>query len=322
METTEQLSLILTSLPIVSFTCSAGKNFKTTFVSNSIREITGYTPQRFVENPLFWQEHIHPDDREKILAGLRAALPGGAYQCEYRFQTADGSHRWFSDYRRLIRLNNRSRNYMVGAWRDITEDRRIRQEGELRLQQMLQSHKLTALGEVVAGVAHEINNPVSFIAYNIPLLEEMWNAVEPILASDGASHPDWGDKGISYVEVSMNMKEIIEEFKIASQRIKRVVSGLKEFARTDESVQKKPVQISEVIQGVLIIVALKFGKPCPVWIATLTAICRPFRAVPETRTGHREPADQCPPIHSRRPERPDRHYRKISGKTQGDPRRN
>jgi len=81
---------------------------------------------------------------------------------------------------------------MVGAWRDITEDRRIRQEGELRLQQMLQSHKLTALGEVVAGVAHEINNPVSFIAYNIPLLEEMWNAVEPILASDGASHPDWG----------------------------------------------------------------------------------------------------------------------------------
>ena len=260
METTEQLSLILTSLPIVSFTCNAGKNFKTTFVSNSIREITGYTPQRFVENPLFWQEHIHPDDREKILAGLRAALPGGAYQCEYRFQTADGSHRWFSDYRRLIRLNNRSRNYMVGAWRDITEDRRIRQEGELRLQQMLQSHKLTALGEVVAGVAHEINNPVSFIAYNIPLLEEMWNAIEPILASDGASHPDWGDKGISYVEVSMNMKEIIEEFKIASQRIKRVVSGLKEFARTDESVQKKPVQISEVIKGVLIIVGAQIRK--------------------------------------------------------------
>jgi PAS domain S-box-containing protein len=259
-ETTEQLSLILTSLPIVSYTCSADKNFKTTFVSNSISEITGYTPHQFVENPFFWQEHIHPDDRDKTLAGLRAALPGGAHQCEYRFQAADGSYRWFSDYRRLIRLNNRSRNYMVGAWRDITEDRRIRREGELRLQQMIQSHKLTALGEVVAGVAHEINNPVSFIAYNIPLLEEMWNAVDPILASDGASHPDWSDKGISYVEVSLNMKEIIEEFKIAAQRIKRVVSGLKEFSRTDESAQKKPVQISEVIQGVLILVGAQIRK--------------------------------------------------------------
>jgi PAS domain S-box-containing protein len=259
-ETTERLSLILKSLPIVSYTCGADRHFKTTFVSNTISEITGYAPQQFIEDPFFWQDRIHPDDREKTLAEVKTAVRKGACQCEYRFQAADGSYRWFSDYRRLIRFSNRSRNYMVGAWRDITEDRRIRQEGELRLQQMIQSHKLTALGEVVAGVAHEINNPVSFIAYNIPLLEEMWNAIEPILASDGASHPDWGDKGISYVEVSMNMKEIIEEFKIASQRIKRVVSGLKEFARTDESVQKKPVQISEVIKGVLIIVGAQIRK--------------------------------------------------------------
>jgi signal transduction histidine kinase/CheY-like chemotaxis protein len=149
---------------------------------------------------------------------------------------------------------------MVGAWQDITEDKRIRQEGELRLQQMIQSHKLKALGEVVAGVAHEINNPVSFIANNIPLLEEMWTAVEPILASDGASNPDWGDKGLGYVEVCTNMKEIIEEFKIASQRIKRVISGLKEFARTDETVQKKQVKIEEVIRGVLIIVGAQVRK--------------------------------------------------------------
>jgi PAS domain S-box-containing protein len=259
-ETTEQLSLILKSLPIVSYTCSADRHFKITFVSHTISEMTGYTPQQFIENPRFWQEHIHPDDRERILVELKTAVRKEAYQCEYRFQAADGSYRWFLDSRRLIRSNNPSRNYMVGAWRDVTEDRRIRQEGELRLQQMIQSHKLTALGEVVAGVAHEINNPVSFIAYNIPLLEEMWNDIEPILASDGASHPDWGDKGISYVEVCMNMKEIIEEFKIAAQRIKRVVSGLKEFARADESAQKKPVQISEVIQGVLILVGAQIRK--------------------------------------------------------------
>ncbi len=259
-ETTEQLSLILKSLPIVSFTCSADRHFRTTFVSSTITEITGHTPGRFTEAPSFWQDHIHPDDREKTLAAAKTAVRSGACQCEYRFQASDGSYRWFSDYRRLIRLGSRSRNYMVGAWRDVTEDRRIRREGELRLQQMMQSHKLSALGEVVAGVAHEINNPVSFIAYNIPLLEEMWNVIEPILASDGASHPDWGDKGVSYVEVTMNMREIIEEFKIASQRIKRVVSGLKEFARTDESVQKKPVQISDVIQGVLIIVGAQIRK--------------------------------------------------------------
>lgn len=259
-ETTEQLSLILKSLPIVSYISSSDGQFKLTFVSHTISEMTGYTPQQFIENPLFWREHIHPDDRERVLTELKTAVNAGACQCEYRFRAADGSYRWFSDSGRLIRFNDPSRNYMVGAWWDVTEDRRIRQEGELNLQKMMQSHKLTALGEVVAGVAHEINNPVSFIAYNIPLLEEMWNNVEPILASDGASHPDWGDRGISYVEVSRNMKEIIEEFKIASQRIKRVVSGLKEFARSDESAQKKPVQISDVIQGVLILVGGQIRK--------------------------------------------------------------
>ena len=259
-ETTEQLSLILKSLPIVFYTCSADRRFNLSFVSHTISDITGYLPRQFVENSRFWREHIHPDDRERVLAELKATVRQGSSQCEYRFQTSDGCYRWFSDFRRLIRLDDRYENYMVGAWRDVTEDRRIRQEREFHLQQMIQSHKLTALGEVVAGVAHEINNPVSFIAYNIPLLEEMWNTIEPILASDGASHPDWGDKGISYVEVCVNMSEIIDEFKIASRRIKRVVSGLKEFARTDDSVQKKPVQLSEVIQGVLIIVGAQIRK--------------------------------------------------------------
>ena len=259
-ETTDHLSLILEFLPIVSYTCNADENLTITFVSKRVREITGYTPTQFTSDPFFWQDHIHPEDQQAILKKLKSSAKKGTYQFEYRFQTADGSYRWFSDHRHLIKLSNRSRSYMVGAWQDITEDKRIRQEGELRLQQMIQSHKLKALGEVVTGVAHEINNPVSFIANNITLLEEMWTAVEPILASDGASNPDWGDKGIGYVEVCTNMKEIIDEFKIASQRIKRVISGLKEFARTDEAIEKKPVKIEEVIHGVMIIVGAQVRK--------------------------------------------------------------
>jgi PAS domain S-box-containing protein len=259
-DTTDHLSLILEFLPIVSYTCNADENLTITFVSKRIKEITGYTPAQFTESPAFWQEHIHPEDQKDVLQNLKSVTKKGTHKFEYRFQMADGSYRWISDHRRLIKPGSRSRSYMVGAWQDITEEKRIRQEGELRLQQMIQSHKLKALGEVVAGVAHEINNPVSFIANNIPLLEEMWTAVEPILASDGASNPDWGDKGLGYVEVCTNMKEIIEEFKIASQRIKRVISGLKEFARTDETVQKKQVKIEEVIQGVLIIVGAQVRK--------------------------------------------------------------
>ncbi len=259
-ETTDHLSLILEFLPIVSYTCNADENFKITFVSNRVKEITGHTPSQFTGHPYFWQEHIHPEDRDNVLKKLKTATKKKTHKLEYRFQTSDGSYRWISDHRRLITPGNRSRSYMVGAWQDITEDKKIRQEGEFRLQQMIQSHKLKALGEVVTGVAHEINNPVSFIANNITLLEEMWNTIEPILASDGASHPDWSDKGVGYVEFCTNMKEVIDEFKIASQRIKRVIAGLKEFARTDETFEKKTVRIEEVIQGVMIIVGAQVRK--------------------------------------------------------------
>jgi PAS domain S-box-containing protein len=259
-EAMDHLSLILEFLPIVSYTCNADESMAITFVSNRVKEITGYTPAQFTANHTFWRNHIHPEDQNNVLKKLKPTARKKTYQLEYRLQIADGSYRWISDHRRLIKPGKHSRSYMVGAWQDITEDKRIRHEGEFRLQQMIQSHKLKALGEVVAGVAHEINNPVSFIANNITMLEEMWNAVEPILASDGASHPDWSEKGIGYVEVCTNMKEIIEEFKTASQRIKRVISGLKEFARTDETVEKKPVKIEEVIQGVMIIVGAQVRK--------------------------------------------------------------
>ena len=72
-ETTDHLSLILEFLPIVSYTCNADENLTTTFVSNSIKEITGYTPAQLTENPTFWQDHIHPDDQKEILSELKSA---------------------------------------------------------------------------------------------------------------------------------------------------------------------------------------------------------------------------------------------------------
>ncbi len=246
---TDHLSLILESLPIVSFTCNADRDFEITFVSNTIEEVTGYAPRQFLQDRLFWQSNIHPDDRQKIISEMRSGIKKLTHRCGYRFRIADGSYKWLSDYRKVIELPDGSLN-IVGAWQDVTEEKKIRQEAELRLQQMIQTHKLTALGEVVAGVAHEINNPISFIAYNIPLLEEIWKAIEPVLADSERPFKN----GLMLEEAVEGMEEIIHAFKTGSGRINRVISGLKEFARSEESAPKRPVRISEVIQGALLIV--------------------------------------------------------------------
>lgn len=253
-ETTDHLSLILESLPIVSYTRKVGGDSAISFVSNTIEEITGYPAHCFLEEKDFWKDHIHPDDCQRVIAELQTDRPKSTHRVSYRFRVMDDSYRWFSDYWRIIPLPASLSTYIVGAWQDVTEDKRVRQEGELRLQQMMQTHKLTALGEVVAGVAHEINNPISFIAYNVPVLEEIWSNVEAILTDNKATHDVWKRKGLSQQDVFQHMREIIQAFKIGGNRINRIISHLKEFSRSDETTRKKPVAIQDVIQGALIIV--------------------------------------------------------------------
>jgi len=259
-QTTDHLSLLLESLPIISYTRKADGDFGITFVSSTIEEITGYPPQCFIEDQNFWMEHIHPDDRARVVTELQTQHAKGTHRYSYRFRVMDDSYRWFSDYWRIVQLPAGTTSYIVGAWQDVTEDKRIRQEGELRLQQMIQTNKLTALGEVVAGVAHEINNPVSFIAYNVPILEEIWNTVETILSRSSAHHPDWEKRGLSYEEVCSNMQEIIQAFKIGANRISRVITSLKEFSRSDETAQKKLVSLPDVIAGALVIVGAQVRR--------------------------------------------------------------
>jgi two-component system, NtrC family, sensor kinase len=258
--TTDQLSLLLESLPIVSYTRSTAGKYEITFVSNSVEEITGYSPADLTGRPAFWQNRLHPDDRHRVIKVLKEARGDRMHHCEYRFRAADHTYRWFSDFWRLVRMPDVPVTYFVGIWQDVTEDKRIRQESELRLQQIIQTHKLTALGEVVAGVAHEINNPVSFLSYNIPLLEEIWDTLEPVFLAHDAFAEKCEQRGVTRTEVVQNMREIIHAFKMATSRINRVITGLKEFSRSDELAEKKSIRLADVIQGVLVIVGAQVRK--------------------------------------------------------------
>ena len=82
---------------------------------------------------------------------------------------------------------------IISIIRDVTEQRRLQQ-------QLMQADKLASLGSLVAGIAHEINNPNNFITFNIPILGDYWREVFPILESYAAQHPDWKLLGMSFAE--------------------------------------------------------------------------------------------------------------------------
>jgi PAS domain S-box-containing protein len=125
--TTEQLSLILEQLPIVPYTCEPEGYFVATYMGPTAKTVTGYDPENFTRDSQFWLAHLHPQDKDNILSKIDNLFVKGYHQHEYRWQVADGSYKWFLDTLRLVNSPEGRKEYIIGAWFDITERKQMEQ---------------------------------------------------------------------------------------------------------------------------------------------------------------------------------------------------
>lgn len=133
-----RLEYLLKHSPAIMYSCKAFGDFGATFVSENITQQTGYLPSDFIDDSSFWLDHIHPNDRPRILADLTHALGSGSFQHEYRFQHKDGAYRWMRDEFAVIRNAQGLPLELVGYWVDVTESREI--ERTLRFRQFSLDH--------------------------------------------------------------------------------------------------------------------------------------------------------------------------------------
>ncbi len=136
----EHQGLILNTLPVVFYTAAPTSDLPTTWISDQIQAITGFSPRKFTEEPWFWTSRIHPEDHERVLLEYQAVLTQGSVNVEYRWQAADGAYRWFLDTAVLARDPRGQLLEVNGIWVDITERKRAEEDlqaGVDRLRQAL-----------------------------------------------------------------------------------------------------------------------------------------------------------------------------------------
>ena len=120
-ETTAQLSHLLLHNPAIIYSRQPEGDYTTTFVSENVQEKLGYEPWEFLDEPRFWIEHIHPEDKIKVFAGLSILLANGYYMCKYHFRDKNGSYHLIHDELKLRRDVQGEPVEIVGCMLDITK---------------------------------------------------------------------------------------------------------------------------------------------------------------------------------------------------------
>lgn len=147
---------------------------------------------------------------------------------------------------------------IVGTFTDITE----RKQSEIILQQMqgqiIQQEKMASIGQLAAGVAHEINNPMGFITSNLTSLkkyaERLDEYIAALLQSIGAcpNHPGTGAldqlrQKLKVDYIISDVCELVNESLDGANRVQRIVQDLKSFSRVDQ-IESCQINLNELLE--------------------------------------------------------------------------
>ena len=135
------------------------------------------------------------------------------------------------------RLESRARNTEIAL-----------REAEQRLQQ---AQKMETLGTLVAGVAHEINNPINLILYNLPLLQKIWTDLLPALISLAESAPERKFGGFTADFLKDNLAQLVADMEMAANRVTKIVADLKNFSRQSNIAEKHLLNINTAVKNAL-----------------------------------------------------------------------
>ena len=227
-------------------------------------------------------EFFLPDDLDTVQNQiLPTVMQCGSWQGDFRLKHFGTGHAISVDYN-LFLVDDPITKMPLGlatVTRDITDRKRAEEalrESEAKLRQkatdlgntlaelqrtqtqLVQSEKMSSLGQLVAGVAHEINNPVNFIYGNLSHADEYAQDLLRLLKLYQHHHPNPHPE-VQAEANTIDLEFLVEDLpklllsmKVGAERIQKIVRSLRNFSRMDES-DMKAVNIHEGLESTLLI---------------------------------------------------------------------
>jgi len=197
----QRQAAILESLPMVIYLedRDAATPRIPRFVAGNFQALTGFDFDAVRANPNLWEERLHPEDRDRALAGLSSRRGAQAGAFEYRWQSADGTWKHFLDQAVLLRDDMGNMTEFAGTILDVTERKALEA-------QLTHSLKMDAIGKLTGGIAHDFNNLLAAVLGGIGMIERR-------------------------IKMSDDQKRIVEMTKHAAEQGTELVSRLLSFAR-------------------------------------------------------------------------------------------
>lgn len=132
--------------------------------------------------------------------------------------------------------------------------------GKLVERQLIQQEKLASLGFLVAGIAHEINNPINFVTFNLPILRDYFKEIFPIIDDFSRKNPEADFLGMNYEEFRTDINSLMDNMEHGAKRVGNIMTDLREFSSGGDSGPLSRVDIGEAVEKSISICMGKIKK--------------------------------------------------------------